>query len=422
MKFIHAADIHLDSPLRGLERYDGAPVEEIRGATRRALENLVDLALRRNVDFVLIAGDLYDGDWKDHNTGLFFARQMVKLHGAGVPVLLISGNHDAASKMTRSLRLPENVIVMSHKRPETVELEGLGVAIHAQSFASAVVQDNVAVDYPAAIPNRFNIGMLHTSLDSEVGGEHARYAPCKVSDLVSKGYDYWALGHIHKRAIVHDDPPIVFAGNIQGRHIRESGAKGCMLVSVDERDRPEINFEPLDVFRWEHCELDAAGAEHGDEIVERLTAPLAALVEQHDGVPLAVRVSISGRCAAHRQLMAAQEHWQSQIRAVATDVAAGNVWIERIRLRTEVDHQRDAATARDGPLEELMRHIDHLRTDDAHLSRLGEELADLQRKLREARIDEHEVLALDDPQWLGQVLDQVEPLLVSRLLAEEAGR
>jgi DNA repair exonuclease SbcCD nuclease subunit len=107
IRFLHAADIHLDSPLTGLERYEGAPVEELRGATRRALENLVELAIERELDFVLIAGDLYDGDWKDHNTGLFFVDRMNRLREAAIPVVIISGNHDAANRMTRSLRRPD---------------------------------------------------------------------------------------------------------------------------------------------------------------------------------------------------------------------------------------------------------------------------------------------------------------------------
>src|SRR5829696_667564 len=135
LKFLHAADVHLDSPLRGLERYDGAPVEEIRGAARRAFENLVDLALAEEVAFLLLAGDLYDGDWKDYNTGLFFAAQMRRLEEAGTPVFVISGNHDAASQITRVLRPPDNVKVFSTRKPETVELKGLEVALHGQGFA-----------------------------------------------------------------------------------------------------------------------------------------------------------------------------------------------------------------------------------------------------------------------------------------------
>src|SRR4051812_29910913 len=113
MKFVHAADLHLDSPLRGLDRYEGAPVEQLRGATRRALENLVALCLSEKADFLLLAGDLYDGGWKDYRTGLFFAAQMSRLRAADIPVFFVRGNHDAESNITRSLRLPENVRELS---------------------------------------------------------------------------------------------------------------------------------------------------------------------------------------------------------------------------------------------------------------------------------------------------------------------
>ncbi len=133
-KFIHAADLHLDSPLRGLDGYEGAPVEEIRGATRKALENLVDLAIAQSVDFLLIAGDIYDGDWRDYNTGLFFLAQMSRLREPGVRVFFIRGNHDASSQITRQLNLPDHVREFSTRKPETITLDDLGVAILGQGF------------------------------------------------------------------------------------------------------------------------------------------------------------------------------------------------------------------------------------------------------------------------------------------------
>ena len=134
IKFIHTADIHLDSPLHRLEAYEGAPVEEIRQASRRAFENLVELAVAENVDFVLVAGDLFDGDWKDYNTGLYFIKQIHRLKKADIDVFIVSGNHDAAGRMTRALPYPENVHVFSHKKPETQTLDTLKVAIHGQRF------------------------------------------------------------------------------------------------------------------------------------------------------------------------------------------------------------------------------------------------------------------------------------------------
>ena len=222
-KFIHAADIHLDSPLRGLEQYEGAPVQEIRDAARRALANLVDLAIEQKVAFVLIAGDIYDGDWRDYNTGLYFVDQIRRLREANIRLYLISGNHDAANRMTRTLRMPENVTFFSADAPETALIPELDVAIHGQSFATAAVYEDLSEGYPAAKSGCINIGMLHTCASGREG--HDRYAPCSIEGLKAKGYDYWALGHVHIREILSEKPLIAFSGNMQGRHVRETGAK-----------------------------------------------------------------------------------------------------------------------------------------------------------------------------------------------------
>jgi len=156
MKFIHVADIHLDSPLLRLSYHEGAPVDELRQATRQAFRNLVTLAITERVDFVLISGDLYDGDWRDYNTGLYFVSQMSKLREAGIPVYIVSGNHDAASKITRTIRFPEGTHVFPKDQPTTLEIEDLRVAIHGQSFPSPAVSTNLSVNYPAPLPGHFN--------------------------------------------------------------------------------------------------------------------------------------------------------------------------------------------------------------------------------------------------------------------------
>ncbi len=264
-KFVHAADIHLDSPLHKLDYYEGAPVEDLRQATRRALENLVKLVVSEDVAFVLIAGDLYDGDWRDYNTGLHFISQMGKLREAGIAVFIIAGNHDAASKITKTLRLPDGVKLFPAERPETFCLENIGVALHGQSFATPAVRKNLAALYPSALSGCFNIGILHTCVTGRES--HEPYAPCTVQDLQSRGYDYWALGHVHQREVVLETPLSVFPGNIQGRHARETGPKGCMLVSVDDRGLPSADFRSLDVIRWATVELDASGVESAYDVV-----------------------------------------------------------------------------------------------------------------------------------------------------------
>ena len=229
--FLHAADIHLDSQLHGLERYEGAPVDAIREATRRAFKNLVLAAIDRKVAFLLLVGDLYDGDWKDYRTGLFFNRQMSRLREAGVPVIVVSGNHDAASQLTKHLNPPANVHFLDTKAPETLVLEALRVALHGQGYASRVVKDDLSAAYPAPIPGLLNVGLLHTSVDGREG--HEPYAPCTLEGLQNRGYAYWALGHVHAREVLAEDPWIVFPGNLQGRHAKETGPKGATLVEYE---------------------------------------------------------------------------------------------------------------------------------------------------------------------------------------------
>lgn len=422
-KFIHAADIHLDSPLKGLERYEGAPVEEIRGATRKALENLVKLAIEEEVAFVVIAGDIYDGDWNDFNTGLFFANQMLRLKAVGIPVVAIRGNHDAQNKMTRSLTLPDNVRMLSAKKSETLKsvdlgINGISVAFHGQSFASAAVLENIVLDYPAADPHCFNLGILHTSLTGNEG--HDTYAPCTVQDLKSKGYDYWALGHIHQRNNgQYNDPPIVFSGNIQGRHIREQGAKGCVLVTVDDNYQPSLEFCPLDVIRWVECPVDVSGAADGEEVVERFKAKLRESLREHADMPLAVRVVLSGPCPAHEQLIADLERWKNEIRLAATDASGGTAWVEKILLQTSLPRLLDDMALSDGPLAEILQTLADLRANDSALAGLAEELDDLRRKLPEELNKEPDWRRLDVPARLAEYLDEVEALLISRLAVPE---
>lgn len=438
-RFLHAADIHLDSPLKGLQRYEGAPVDELRGATRRALENLVALAIESDVDFVLIAGDLYDGDWKDYNTPLYFASQMRRLQDASIPVYLIAGNHDAANKMTRSLRLPSGVKMLSHDAPETVLLESLGVAIHGQSFACAEVAADLSAAYPAARKGLFNIGLLHTSAAGYA--QHARYAPCSLDGLRSKEYDYWALGHIHQQEILHPARPLVaFSGNVQGRHIRETGAKGCLLVSVDDRGSPTVESKPLDVLRWELCRVDAGPIEHPDDLLSAFTRSLADLRRRHGERPLAVRVEVHGASPVHERLAADPRKWTNHLRAAAIEAEGREVWLEKVLLKTSAPTSAEVPAAGDGPLGELLDYLGHLESDDEALARLADTLADLRRKLPADLADRilgvERSAAVSDivpmraapgdpspaaaPVRLREILAEVEPLLVGRLSAGTA--
>lgn len=419
-KFIHAADIHLDSPLVGLQQYPGAPVEEIRGATRQALKALVELALAEEAAFVLIAGDLYDRAWKDYNTGLFFAAQMSRLREAEIQVLIISGNHDAASQMTKHLRLPDNVFRPSHHEPESKILADLGVAVHGQGFYTRAVTENLAVKFPPARPDLFNIGLLHTSATGRPG--HEPYAPCSLEDLLAKGYDYWALGHVHQREVLHQDPWVVYPGNIQGRHILETGPKGCTLVRVDEGKVTGVEHHDLNVLRWARCEVDATGAENVPEVLDLVIKNLEA--ETADGMdcPLAVRLRVYGSGGAHVELATHPERWVNEIRALATDLSSGTIWLEKILFETTTEVDLGEMLTRQDALGGLLRGIRDLSLNERLLDDLQSEFEDLHRKLPADMKFGEEAINLDDQGTYRQALEDVKHLLLAHLLNRGAGQ
>jgi DNA repair exonuclease SbcCD nuclease subunit len=413
MRFVHAADVHLDSPLHGLERYEGAPVDEIRGATRRALENLVDLCAEERVDVLLLAGDLYDGDWRDFGTGLFFSAQAARLRELGVRVFLVRGNHDALSRITKNLRMPGNVHSFASRRPETIVDDKLGMAVHGQSFSKAEVTDDIASGYPKPVKGLFNIGVLHTSADGRPG--HANYAPCRVQDLVSKGYDYWALGHVHAREVLHEDPWVIFPGNLQGRHARETGPKGCTIVSVDNGRISAVESRWLDVVRWVVVDLDASACRTPNELLDRLTIALRSSITEAEWRVCAVRLRISGRCGAHASLVNHRESWIADTRSLATDVGSGAVWIEKVLLETAPEAECADFANQTGPLAELVRHIETLRGNDARLKQLIEEFAELNAKLPVELKKGDDPFRLDETR-LRELLGGAASLLLPRLL------
>ena len=417
MKFIHAADIHLDSSLHGLERYEGAPVEEIRSATRRAFDNLIDLAINEEVVFVLLAGDLYDGEWKDYNTGLYFMDRMERLREAGIRVFMVAGNHDAASQITKHLRLPENVMMFSTRAPERVVLDDLNVAIVGQGFATRAVTDDLSQAYPQGDPQLFNIGLLHTCLDGKAGYEP--YAPCSVDGLHSKGYQYWALGHIHKREEVSQDPWIIFPGNIQGRHIRETGPKGCTLVTADNGDVVAVEHRDLDVMRWALCELDVTGSETVDDIYSLVREELQAALDAADGRPVAVRLVLQGSCSVHRKLHVDREHWIQEYRALANSLGGAGIWLEKVSIKTSPSVSADEVLARDDALGGLLRAIRNMELDTSVLENLANEVSALRQKLPVEVLNGEDPYDPADLEQLKDALEDIKELLVNRLLSTE---
>ena len=357
--FLHAADLHLDSPLRGLDA--GAPAERIRGATRQALTNLVTLAIERRVAFVLLAGDLYDGDWKDWRTGQFLVQQLARLTREKIEVVAISGNHDAEQVLTKKLNLPG---MMRANRPETRRLNGVPVAVHGQSFATPAVSDNLVLAYPDRVDGLFNIGLLHTACGS---GEHENYAPCSVADLARRGYDYWALGHVHNRSVVSQNPWVVFPGNIQGRHVKEEGSKGATLVTVNG-GQVAVEHRALDVLRWLRLEVDVTGAAGQEAVLNRVRLTLDEAVLLAESRMLAVRVTLVGDCAAHAELVRSPDATLQEVRAAAAEVAGPDeLWIEDVRVVTRPVLDLAAMRTQPGAVGALVQALERPVAVDAGL-------------------------------------------------------
>ena len=410
-RFIHAADIHLDSPLRGLEAHEDAPVAEIRGAGRRAFDNLIDLAIDEDVSFVLLAGDLYDVDWKDYNTGLFFAGRMGRLNKAGIKVFIVTGNHDAASQITKAMPLPDNVTLFSAKKPQSVQLDDLGVIIHGQGYASRMVIDNLALNYPQQDANYFNIGLLHTALTGRVG--HEPYAPCSIDDLRSKGYDYWALGHVHQREIVSEDPWIVFPGNIQGRYIKETGAKGLTLVTVEDGHVAEVEHRELDVVRWAICPVDLSDCDTKEAVYTQVRSVMEKEQDLADGKTLALRLQLEGSCSLHAELHARSIQWMEEFRGIAAGL--GDVWLEKVTFRTSRKTSLEEIVGEDTPLSGLLPAVDNLEIGGDALTTLVSELASLKAKLPVELLGADSLFAGQSEDLL-ELRVEVKELLIAKLI------
>ncbi|TPW33016.1 DNA repair exonuclease [Martelella alba] len=412
-RFIHAADLHLGSPLSGLALKDEALARRFAEASRDAFTGLIDAALAEKVDFLLIAGDIYDGAWKDNRIGLFFNREIARLDRADIPVFILRGNHDAESVVTRTITMPENVREFSVKAPETMRIDTLKVAIHGQGFATRSVNDNLAASYPPAMPGWFNIGMLHTSLSGRP--PHAPYAPCTVDDLLARGYDYWALGHVHAYEQVVDMPPVIYPGNIQGRSIRETGEKGVVLVTVDEgevRHRRLI----LDRARFERATVNVTPQMGEDDIFAAIEARAANYAETAGERPVALRLVLSGTYQQAGRMIAERQQWHDEAEA-ALQRSHGDLWLEKLEFDLETPEVARPVIADAEAAVDFRALIEAVAGSPEFAAQAGA-LADEIRARLPASVSDETVFPGGD---LARLLAEAERLLFARLdMAEES--
>lgn len=403
--FIHAADLHLGSPFAALALKDEEVARRFAQASRAAFEALVDQALDMRVAFMLIAGDVYDGDWPDHSIGLFFNKQVARLARAGIPVLLIKGNHDAASVVTKSITLPDSVRDFPTRKADTHRLEHLKVAVHGRSFQDRAVEENLALTYPAPVDGWFNIGLLHTSCAGSPN--HATYAPCSIADLTGRGYDYWALGHVHDYAELATDPWVVFPGNLQGRSIRECGPKGAVAVDVADGRVTGLRRLVVDQARWAMVEVDLSQADEERAALDLIEAAIRPEVAAAEGRLLAIRVRLTGETALHGHLIAERDTFLEEVQAAAHRCHE-DVWLEKMKFETAAPARREEPDLGGLDPAALLHQLDH---DPDFQARARELLAGLLDKMPAGLESEEPIIEGE----LEALCAEAEAMVLSRL-------
>lgn len=417
MRFVHAADIHLDSPLQNLALQDTDKITKVRRACRDAFEDMIDFCIDREVSFLVLAGDLYDGDNANMQVAVFFRQQLRKLEQAGIRVIIKKGNHDAANPITSDLGLPKNTHIFREDRPETVRFEELRVAFHGQSFRPGQITENLAAGYPRPVPGWLNIGVLHTSLAGNA--LHDPYAPCRLEDLTSRGYAYWALGHIHKGGVLANAPWVVYSGNIQGRDVRETGPKGCFLVQTEDDRVLSAQHVAFDVVRWHQADVDLDGATRQEDLIERVRASLQEARRQAQGRPCVVRIRFTGRTELHALIGAYPNKLRHMFADLANEIAMDEIWIEKIRNDTQPARPRPADGGNE-TVSELIRLMHEIASDAASIGpALEKELTPLKAKLPEGLKELPALDLLADPGRVREALLRLEPRIAARLAGEE---
>ncbi|HEY1944817.1 MAG TPA: DNA repair exonuclease [Roseiarcus sp.] len=378
-RFLHVADVHLDSPLRSLSLRDPELASLIGNATRTALMRIVDLCLEERVDALLLAGDLYDGDQTSMKTARFLADQLGRLAEANIPTFVIRGNHDALSKITRELVLPERVKVFGG-RADVASVERAAsefpVVIHGLSYTHAQAPESLVAKYKAPVAGAVNIGLMHTSLGGSPG--HDVYGPCSVEDLNATGFAYWALGHIHKRAVYRGAATVVMPGAPQGRDVNEAGAKTATLVTIGDDRSVRLEERLTSQAEFERVEVDVDGVSEWRDLAGAISRALEAARERARSAHLVTRLRLTGatplawRIRRDADLLTTE----AQQRAART----GDCWVEQL----DVACRPPSANASDGigPVGELGRLMeDNVLKSDAFRADLVDLAEELSKKL-----------------------------------------
>ena len=419
LRFVHAADLHLDSPFTGLKT--AAPdnvANALYAATFTAYENIIDLCIDEHVDALLVAGDVYDSADRSLRAQLKFVEGLKRLDEEGIRSFVCHGNHDPLDGWEAKLDYPpgcKRFGAMFEAAP-VFEDDPQRAVVHGISYPTRDVYDNLALRAGRVDPNTFSIGLMHANVDGNA--DHALYAPCSLADLVFSGISYWALGHVHTRQVLSDrSPTVVYPGNSQGRHPNETGARGVYLVEVDADGTVNLDFRAVDTVRWERRTLDISGMETDQDLHDRLHQSMEDTLAESEGRSVVLRITLTGRGGTHSALR--QPNFIQDLTEDLTrewSERSPFAWCERIEDETAPPFNRAERVAGSDFLAEVLKTADHAKEDPDMLARMRGGLDDLyQHRRYRKHLSEH--APGDDD--LSALIDEAEAIVVNLLAGDD---
>ncbi len=349
-RILHTADLHLDSPLKSLALRDEEMRAKVDSATRAALTRIVDTALAERAAAVLVAGDLFDGIERSARTAAFLLGELDRLNAGNVRVFCIKGNHDADNPITGMIEMPGNVHVFDAYGGKVQLVEGIW--IHGVSFQRRHAPESLLPRFSAPVDGSVNIAMLHTSLAGASG--HDVYAPCTISDLAGMGFDYWALGHVHRRQVHSRNPWIVMPGMPQGRDIDESGPKSATLLAVGESGI-SVEEVPTSTVEFRPSKLDVGGAESDEALRSALRNHLQSEADSLQSRFGVVRLTLTGTSVRDWQISRDREIWAERAGTMARET--GVLWLDKLVLDLGQSGIGEGAAGAIGELAQIMAEI-----------------------------------------------------------------
>lgn len=399
-KFIHTADLHLDSPFKGITEVAGKFSEEIMSSTFRAFDQVLEYCIELEVDFLIIAGDIFDSDNRSLRAEIYFARGMERLNKAGIKVYLIHGNHDPLNSKQNNYNWPENVYTFPSTGVTRVAYpneEDVAVQIYGRSYPQRFFYENCLPEFAKLHEGKsFSIAIHHSNVDGDK--KYDSYAPTSLSEIKKTKYDYWALGHIHHNAILNErEPMVVYSGNTQGRHINERGIKECHYVEVVKNQISDSKWLPTSQIIWEQIEIDITGITRLDQLISLIDKSIEQEQERYQR-PLILRIILFGRSELYLMLQSKEQLLEIED-SLNEHYTNSKLWtiIESIQINVEPQVALEQIIAGDSFLADYLKQYgEHSLTS---ISRNDEDIFEFAADLLNNRSVRKHLRPLADEEW-----------------------